>query len=82
MLLDGGAVSDDELRARLRLREYLKPSEGAILIRRDKSTVTRWIQQGLATITLGRQRYVETKELLRWAADDERRTRRRASASQ
>ena len=67
---------DDELRARFRERRYLRPSEAAVLIRRDKSTITRWIQNGLAVTKVGQHRFVETKELLRWAADDERRTRR------
>jgi hypothetical protein len=75
-------LSDDEKRAELRRRNYLKPSEAAILIRRDKSTITRWIHKGLPVIHVGRLRFVETTELLRWAADDERRTRRRTSASQ
>ena len=74
-------MTDDEKRAQLRQRRYLKPSEAAVLIRRDKSTITRWIQNGLDVIHVGRHRFVETKELLRWAADDDRRTRRRTSAS-
>jgi hypothetical protein len=75
-------TNSDDRRSELRGRNYLKPSEAAVLIRRDKSTITRWIQNGLAVIHVGRHRFVETKELLRWAADDERRTRRRTSASQ
>lgn len=74
-------MNDNELRAWLRTRQYLKPSEAAILIRRDKRTINRWIAGGLAVTVVGRHRFVEVKELLRWAADDERRTRRRGSAS-
>ena len=74
-------MSDDDKRAELRKRQYLKPSEAAILIRRDKSTITRWIQRGLAVVHVGRHRFVKTTELLRWAADEDRRTRRRTSAS-
>lgn len=74
-------MSDDDKRAELRRRQYLKPSEAAVLIRRDKSTITRWIQNGLDVVHVGQHRFVKTTELLRWAADDERRTRRSTSAA-
>jgi hypothetical protein len=70
-------VADDELRAKLKQRDYLTSAEGAILIRRDKSTVNRWISNGLTTVRIGTKRFVNRKELLRWAADPDRRTRRR-----
>lgn len=68
-------MNDDELRAAYRRRKYLRPSEGAVLIRKDKSTITRWIQKGLTVVEVRGRRYVETRELLRWAADEDRRKR-------
>lgn len=68
---------DDELRDKLRTRKLLKPSEGAILVRKGRATVYRWIRDGLDVTEIAGQKYVDRKELLRWAADEERRTRRR-----
>lgn len=71
-------MTDDERRAALRDRDLLTPSEAAFLIRRDKSTITRWIQQGLEVIEpLRGMRYVRAVEVKRWAADPDRRTRRK-----
>ncbi|WP_374230864.1 helix-turn-helix domain-containing protein [Humibacter sp. RRB41] len=73
-------MTDDERRAQLRRRDHLRPTDAAFLIRRDKSTITRWIQQGLPAVRIGNHRYVNRAELLRWAADPDRRTRRRTTA--
>jgi excisionase family DNA binding protein len=67
----------DEQRTLLRKRDHLTPADAAVLIRRDRSTITRWIQQGLPAVKIGRHRYINRVELLRWAADPDRRTRRR-----
>jgi excisionase family DNA binding protein len=71
--------TDNEKRAELRRRDYLTPAEGAFLIRRNKSTITRWIQHGLTAHRVGAKRLIPRLELLRWAADPDRRTRRRTS---
>lgn len=68
-------MTEDERRALLMQRTLLKPSDAAFLIRRDKSTVTRWIGQGLGVVVLGGKRYVRADEVRRWAADPDRRTR-------
>lgn len=63
-------MTDDERRELLMQRAFLTPAEAAFLLRRDKSTVTRWIQRGLT-------QYVKADEVRRWAADPDRRTRRK-----
>lgn len=70
-------MNDEERRNQLRERKFVTPAEGAFLIRRDKRTVNRWIEAGLVVTYIGRERYVAKVELLRWAADPDRRTRRR-----
>jgi hypothetical protein len=70
-------MTEDERRALLMKRTLLKPAEAAFLIRRDKSTITRWIQQGLDVVELRGIRYVRADEVRRWAADPDRRSRRK-----
>ncbi len=69
-------MTEDELRAVYRQRKYLRPSQAAVLIRKTKRTINRWIEAGLPVVLVAGSRYVETAELLQWAADEERRTRR------
>lgn len=70
-------VKDEERRRLLLDREFWTPAEGALMIRRDKRTVNRWITAGLPTYPLGGLRYVRASELREWAADPTRRTRQR-----
>lgn len=68
----------DDLRSDLLGREFVQPFELAALLRRDKSTVSRWInreENPLGTVRAQGQVMVRTVEGLRYAADEERRSR-------
>jgi len=68
----------DDLRDDLLGREFLLPTELAALLRVEKSTVSRWMnrdENSLEGVRAGGKMLVRAVEGLRYAADEDRRTR-------